>query len=139
MLELLAQVIAYSLVGVAVLVVGFFALDALTPGKLGRLIAGGNANAARVTASLLVSLGLIQWFAIFFTGADWGGLDDALVFGLVGVAVQVAGFLILDLLIPGRLGHICVAESGEPGATPAAWTVSAMHLAVALIVCASLT
>ena len=30
--------------------------------------------------------GLLEWFAIYFTGAGWKGPDDALVFGLVGVA-----------------------------------------------------
>ena len=37
MLELVAQVLAYSGVGLVVLVAGFFAIDALTPGRLGVL------------------------------------------------------------------------------------------------------
>ena len=45
----------------------------------------GNPGAGLIAATGLVSLGLILWFAIYFTGAGWDGLVDAGVFGLVGV------------------------------------------------------
>jgi uncharacterized membrane protein YjfL (UPF0719 family) len=89
-----------------------------------------------ITAASLISLGLVLYFAIYFTGAGWNGLDDAVVFGMVGVAVQAAGFVILDLLIPGKLGEHCF---DEPNLHPAAWATSGIQLSVALIVCASLT
>ena len=41
MLELVGQVLAYSGVGLVVLVAGFMVIDALTPGKLGELRASG--------------------------------------------------------------------------------------------------
>ena len=135
MLELVAQVIAYSAVGLAVLVAGFVVLDLLTPGKLGALVMERNPNAAVLSAGILVSLGLILWFAIFFTGAGWDGLDDAAVYGAVGVLAQAAGFLVLDLLTPGRLGSIAT----DPKLHPAASVAAAAQFAVALVVCASLT
>jgi len=135
MLELVAQVIAYSAVGLAVLVAGFVVLDLLTPGKLGALVMERNPNAAVLSAGILVSLGLILWFAIFFTGAGWDGLDDAAVYGAVGVLAQAAGFLVLDLLTPGRLGSI----AADPKLHPAAGVAAAGQFAVALVVCASLT
>jgi uncharacterized membrane protein YjfL (UPF0719 family) len=135
MLELVAQVLAYSGVGLVVLVGGFFVIDALTPGRLGVLVMDGNPNAAVLAATALVSLGLILWFAIFFTGAGWSGLDDALVYGAVGVAAQAVGFLVLDALTPGRLGVVCEA----PKLHPAAFVSAAVQLATALVVCASLT
>jgi uncharacterized membrane protein YjfL (UPF0719 family) len=135
MLELLAQVLAYSGVGLAILVVGYVAIDLLTPGKLGQLVSDGNPNAATLVAAGLVSLGLVEWFAIYFTGAGWNGLDDALVFGLVGVAVQALGFFVLDLLTPGKLGVICMSERFHPATAVSAAT----QVAVALIVAASLT
>jgi uncharacterized membrane protein YjfL (UPF0719 family) len=135
MLELVAQVLAYSGVGLVVLVAGFFVIDALTPGRLGALVMDGNPNAAVLAATALVSLGLILWFAIFFTGAGWNGLDDALVYGAVGVAAQAVGFLVLDALTPGRLGVVCEA----PKLHPAAFVSAAVQLATALVVCASLT
>ena len=135
MLELVGQVLAYSAIGLAVLVAGFFVIDALTPGKLGRLVMDRNPNAALLTAATLASLGLVLWFAIFFTGGGWDGLDDVLVFGAVGVAVQAAGFFLLDVITPGKLGTIC-AEDRFP---PASAVSASLQVAVALVVCASLT
>ena len=135
MLELVGQVLAYSGVGLVVLVAGFVVIDLLTPGKLGALVMDGNVNAAVITATWMLSLGLIMWFAIFFTGAGWNGLDDALVYGAVGVGAQAVGFVVLDLLTPGRLGVIC----GEPKLHPASLVSAAVQIAVALVVCASLT
>jgi uncharacterized membrane protein YjfL (UPF0719 family) len=135
MLELVAQVLAYSGVGLVVLVAGFFVIDALTPGRLGALVMEGNPNAAVLAATALVSLGLILWFAIFFTGAGWSGLDDALVYGAVGVGAQAVGFVVLDMLTPGRLGVVC----NEPRLHPATLVSAAVQIATALVVCASLT
>jgi uncharacterized membrane protein YjfL (UPF0719 family) len=135
MLELVGQVLAYSGVGLVVLVAGFFVIDALTPGKLGALVMDGNPNAAVLAATALVSLGLIMWFAIFFTGAGWHGLDDALVYGAVGVGAQAVGFVVLDLLTPGKLGVVCE----EKKLHPATLVSAAVQVAVALVVCASLT
>ena len=135
MLELVGQVLAYSGVGLAVLVAGFFVIDALTPGKLGALVMDGNPNAAILTATSLVSLGLILWFAIYFTGAGWYGLDEALVFGAVGVGAQAVGFVVLDALTPGKLGVVCE----ETRLHPATLVSAAVQIAVALVVCASLT
>jgi uncharacterized membrane protein YjfL (UPF0719 family) len=133
--ELVLQVLAYSGVGLAVLVVGFIVLDLLTPGRLGTLVMEGNPGAGLLAATGLASLGLILYFAIHFTGAGWDGLDDAAIFGLVGVLVQAIGFTILDLLIPGKLADHCF----NPTLHPAAWVSAGIQLSVALVVCASLT
>jgi uncharacterized membrane protein YjfL (UPF0719 family) len=135
MLELVGQVLAYAGLGLVVLMAGFFVIDALTPGKLGTLVMDGNPNAAILAATTLVSLGLILWFAIFFTGAGWNGLDDALVYGAVGVGAQAVGFVVLDLLTPGKLGVICERETLHPASLVSA----AVQIAVALVICASLT
>ena len=135
MLELIAQVLAYAGVGLAILVAGYFVMDLLTPGHLGRHISEGNPNAAVLAAASLVSLGLIESFAIYFTGAGWDGLDDALIFGLIGLAVQAVGFFILDLLTPGKLVEILMGTRFHPATAVSA----AAQLAVALIVSASLT
>ena len=135
MFESVLQVLAYTGVGLAVLIAGFIELDLLTPGRLGHHIMEGNPGAGLLAATALLSLGLIQYFAIYFTGAGWSGLDDAAVFGIVGVAVQALGFVIMDLLIPGKLGNYCF----EPKLHPAAWATAGIQLSVALVVCASLT
>ena len=135
MFELVLQVLAYSGVGLVVLVIGFYVLDLLTPGKLGHLVMEGNPGAGLLAATGLASPGLILYFAIHFTGAGWDGLDDAAIFGLVGVLVQAVGFTILDLLIPGKLADHCF----NPTLHPAAWVSAGIQLSVALVVCASLT
>ena len=52
-----------------------------------------------------------------------------------GVFAQSVGFVVLDLLIPGKLGSHCF----EPKLHPAAWATAGIQLSVALVVCASLT
>lgn len=135
MLELVGQTLAYSAVGFAILVAGFVVVDLLTPGKLGRLIADRNPNAAVLAAATLVALGLVMWFAIFFTGAGWDGLDDAIVFGLVGVATQAVGYFVMEMLMPGRFKNFETEMTLHPGAVVG----GAAQIAIALVVCASLT
>ena len=136
--ELILQVLAYTGVGLVILVIGFFALDLLTPGKLGQHVMEGNRGAGLISATGLFSLGLILYFSIYFTGAGWNGLDDAAIFGIVGVVVQAIGFFVLDMLIPGKLADHCF-ETVENRMHPAAYVTSGIQLAVALIICASLT
>ena len=135
MLELVGQTLAYAGIGLAILVVGFLVMDALTPGRLGHLVGAGNPNAALLGGTTLFALGLVMWFAIFFTGAGWGGLDDALVFGAVGVATQAVGFLVIEALIPGRLRDCVTAAALHPQTA----VLSGAQVAIALVVCASLT
>lgn len=135
MLELVLQVLAYTGVGLVVLFVGFIVVDLLTPGHLGRLVVAGNPNAALLSASALVSLGLILYFAIYFTGAGWAGLDNAAIFGAVGIGAQAVGFLVLNALMPGHLGEAAMHDRFSPATAVS----SAIHIAVALVVCASLT
>jgi uncharacterized membrane protein YjfL (UPF0719 family) len=135
MLELVGQTLAYAGVGLAILVAGFFVMDLLTPGKLGDLIGQGNPNASILAATTLFALGLVMWFAIFFTGAGWDGLDDAIVFGLVGVGAQAVGFGIMELVIPGKLRDCVVDAAFHPQIA----VLAGAQVAIALVVCASLT
>lgn len=136
MLELVAQTLAYAGVGIGILVVGYFVLDALTPGHLGhQVVSEANVNAGILVAAGMISLGLIEYFAIYFTGAGWSGLDNAAVFGAVGVLLQAAGFLVLDAITPGKLGDICVSKTFHPASLVSA----SVQLGVGLIVCAALT
>ena len=76
--------LAYGGIGIGILVLGFYVLDLLTPGNLGHKVIEGNRNAGTLAASTMVAIGLILWFAIFFTGSDWGDLDNFLVYGARG-------------------------------------------------------
>ncbi len=135
--ELVLLTLAYAGVGLVILVAGFFAVDVLTPGHLGRqVMEDRNVNAGLLLAAALFSLGLIQWFAVFFSGGGWNSLLDVVVFGTLGVGLQAVGFLVLDALTPGKLGAICMATERFH---PAAAVAASVQVAVALVVCAALT
>jgi uncharacterized membrane protein YjfL (UPF0719 family) len=133
--ESVLQVLAYTGVGLAVLIAGFIVLDLLTPGRLGHHIMEGNPGAGLLAATSLASLGLILYFAIYFTGAGWSALDDAAIFGAVGVLAQAAGFFLLDMGLPGKLA----THAFDAQLHPAAWVTAGLQASVALVVCASLT
>ena len=144
MFDLVLQTLAYAGVGVITLIVGFFVLDLLTPGKLAEEIVGGNVSACVIAAATLVSLGMILWFAIFFTGAGWRGLDNCAIFGAVGVAAQALAWLTADAVTPGKLGQSIAPANGKSADAPVTlhpgvFVTSSMQIAVAFIICASLT
>lgn len=140
-LELVAQILAYTGVGLVILVIGFFVLDLLTPGNLGKQVVEGNPNAALLSAATMLSLGIVLWFAIFFTAPGWQGLDETAVFGIVSVAAQAIGFLVLDLVTPGKLGEELMSGGSGAGARihPGTWVSASVQMAIALVIAGSLT
>ena len=56
-------------------------------------------------------------------------------FTALGAVLLLAGFMLVDWLTPGRLGEILV----DPQAHPAVWVSCALNLAVAAVVCASIS
>ena len=137
MLESIGYAVAYTGVGIALLVLGFFALDLLTPGHLGRHIyEQRSVNAALTLASGFLGQGAIL-FASIWTNATSGfgeALGYTVVFGVLGVVLQAVAFLVLDLVTPGRLG----AHLTEPDFHPASLVSAAAQLAVAAIIVASI-
>jgi uncharacterized membrane protein YjfL (UPF0719 family) len=129
--------LAYAGVGIALLVLGFYVLDLLTPGHLGRHIYDNRSvNAAVVLAAGFLGQGAIV-FASIWTNATSGfgrALLYTVVFGVLGVVLQAVAFLVLDLITPGRLGEHLVERSFHPASLVSA----AVQLAVALIVVASI-
>ena len=137
MLASIGYAVAYTGVGVALLTLGFFALDLLTPGHLGRHIW----EERSVNAGLVLAAGFLGQRAIAFT-TIWtnatSGFGTALgytvVFGILGVLLQAAAFVVLDLITPGRLGVVVT----EVRFHPASLVTAASQLAVAAIIVASI-
>jgi uncharacterized membrane protein YjfL (UPF0719 family) len=129
--------VAYTGVGLALLALGFFALDLLTPGHLGRHIYEHRSpNVAIVLAAGFLAQGAVVFAAIWTNATSGFGLAllYTVVFGILGVVLQAVAFLLLDLLTPGRLGtHLTEKEFH-----PAALVSAAMQLAVAAIIVASI-
>jgi branched-subunit amino acid permease len=129
--------LAYALVGLVLLALGYGAIDLITPGRLGQLIyVERNANAAAVVASGLVAIATIVTTAILTSHDELGrGLASAGGFGLLGVALLVLSFLVVDRLTPGDLGDICTDDRRHP----AVLVTVANYLAVGAIVAAAIS
>ncbi len=137
MLASIGYAVAYTGVGILLLVVGAVALDLLTPGHLARHIYQERSiNAAIALAAGFLGQGAIA-FTTIWTNATSGfgtALGYTVVFGLVGVALQVVAFVVLDLLTPGKLGATLMQVPFHP----ASLVTAAATLAVSGIIVASI-
>jgi uncharacterized membrane protein YjfL (UPF0719 family) len=129
--------VAFTVVGVLLLLTGFVLIDWLTPGDLRRHIwVERNRNAAVYLSSAMVGLGAIIFTAIITSDADFTvGLASTLVYGLLGQLLMAGAFWVVDVLTPGRLGEILV-DAQPHGAV---WVSASVNLAVAAIVSASIS
>ncbi|OBJ47959.1 DUF350 domain-containing protein [Mycobacterium sp. 1423905.2] len=83
-------VILYAILGLILMMIGFYAIDLTTPGPLRRMVNAGKPNAIIVAAAGMVSMALIVVLAIYSSSGKLGeGLLASAVFGLVGIAAQV--------------------------------------------------
>jgi uncharacterized membrane protein YjfL (UPF0719 family) len=128
---------AFTVVGVLLLLGGFLLVDLLTPGPLRHQIwSERNGNAAVFLSSALIGIGAICFTSIITTYDDLlVGLFSTAVFGTLGLLLMAGAFLVVDALTPGRLGEILVDHDRHP----AVWVSAATNLAVAAIVCASIS
>lgn len=129
--EGIGAIALYAVVGVVLLLVGFYAIDFTTPGKLSELVRTGRPNAVIVTASGMVSMALIIVIAIFNSAGELdAGLIQSLVFGLIGIIAQVLAVRLLEWTT--RLDVRDTVESET--FAPASVVVAAVHLALGLVV-----
>ncbi|GAB08380.1 hypothetical protein GOARA_010_00030 [Gordonia araii NBRC 100433] len=112
-LDNLAGISAYGLLGIIVLLVGYFALDVVTPGRLRDLLwRESNQNAVLLTSGFLISLGVVYAASAragFMTDQLWQGLLFAALYSLVAIAVMCFSFVLIDWLTPGRLGELLMS------------------------------
>jgi hypothetical protein len=127
----IGAILLYAVVGVLLMLLGFWAIDVTTPGKLNRMVRAGLPNSVLVTSAGMVSMAFIVVTAIYSSsGTLVEGLLGALIFGLVGVVVQVGGVRLLEWVTGIRIGEVLRSEILEPEA----WVVAAAHIALGLIV-----
>ena len=80
----------YAVVGLVLMLIGFYAIDLTTPGPLRKMVDAGRPNAIIVAAAGMVSMALIVVLAIYASsGKLLEGLVGSAVFGLVGIVAQV--------------------------------------------------
>src|SRR6266508_1265610 len=115
--EGIGAIVLYAIVGVVLVLLGFYAVDVTTPGKLNELVRAGAPNAVAVTAAGMVSMAFIVVVAIYSSGGRLAeGLLSSLVYGLVGIVVQVAGVRVLEYVTGIDIGSVLRAEIFTPAA-----------------------
>ncbi|MCK0177476.1 MULTISPECIES: DUF350 domain-containing protein [Mycobacteriaceae] len=130
-----AAIALYAIVGLALIVLGFFVLDWTTPGPLRTLVQARRPNAAAIAASGLVSLSLVVVLAIFASSGDLlDGLIRTVVFGLLGIVAQAVSVRVVELITGIDVGAVLAAERY----TPEVLVVVAAHFGLGLIVAASI-
>jgi uncharacterized membrane protein YjfL (UPF0719 family) len=130
-----AAITLYAIVGLALIVLGFFVLDWTTPGPLRTLVRARRPNAAAIAASGLASLSLVVVLAIFSSSGDLlDGLIKTLVFGLLGIVAQSVSVRIVELITGIDMGAMLADERY----TPEVLVVVAAHFAMGVIVAASI-
>lgn len=129
-------IVAYAVLGVLLLLLGYHVIDLTTPGRLSAILrTERNPNAALIAASGVAGVSLIVVATISGSGGRLlEGLVGALVFGLVGIVVQAAAFLVLDRLI----GLDVAGLLREPTLNPATIVASAVRLGMGLIMAMAL-
>ena len=128
--------LAYGVVGVVLMAIGYVLVDVATPGKLHELIwVERNRNAALLLSSNLVGGGTIVVAAIVASDNDFRlGLIGAGAYGILGLVIMAVAFMLLDAATPGKLGELLV----DPEPHPAVWVSATVHLATGAIIAAAI-
>lgn len=132
-----AACLAYSVVGIVLMAVGYLIIDVLTPGKLHELIwVQRNRNATLIVAANTLGVAIVVSSAILASGPGLlFGLASTAVYGVVGLLMMALSLLFIDRVVTGKLGSI-VAEAELH---PAAWVNAAAHISIALIVAVAIS
>ncbi|WP_378743117.1 DUF350 domain-containing protein [Nocardia brasiliensis] len=131
--EGVGAIILYALVGLVLMLVGFYAIDLTTPGRLRGLVVAGKPNAIIVTAAGMISMAFIVVLAILAVGSGGKlseGLIAALVFGLVGIIAQVISVRVIEKALGIDIGAALHSDTY----TTEVLVVAAAHFALGLVV-----
>ncbi|WP_431969506.1 DUF350 domain-containing protein [Nocardia sp. bgisy134] len=129
--EGVGAIVLYALVGLVLMLVGFYAIDLTTPGALRGLVAEGKPNAIIVTAAGMLSMAFIVVLAIYSSGGKLAeGLIASLVFGLVGIVAQVVSVRVVERVLGIDIGAALHSETF----TTEVLVVAAAHFALGLVV-----
>ncbi len=112
----LAGGLLYGAEGLLLMVLGYYVIDLVVPGNLGKvLVHDRSRDAGLITAAGLLGIGAIVTVAIWNAeGHLVQGLAQAGGYGLVGIALMGISFKVIDLITPDQLGHIVAGEDDQP-------------------------
>ena len=129
-------VLSYALSGLALMLIGYFVVDLLTPGKLHVILwQQKSRNAAILVSSDLAGVAIIVIASIRASADDlFLGIISTLLFGLVGIILMALSFLLIDAFTPGKLGDIVKPDQFHPEV----WVNATAHVGIAGIMAAAL-
>lgn len=131
--------LGYGAVGTVIMLLGYLITDLLTPGKLHKLIwEERNPNAVLLVSANTLGAAVVVVSAILSSFSELGlgaGLLSAAVFGIIGLAVMAASFLIIDLITPNSVRAVIASAEFHP----ATWVSATAHLSIALVVAAAIS
>ena len=129
--------ILYFMVGMAVLLVGFFMVDVLTPGKLRQLVfIDRRPNAVVVAGAMYIALTTVIVSAIVNSYSQLGqGLIGVAVYGLMGVVLLGIALLTMHMVIPGNFHE----HVDDPELHPGSFAVALILLAVGGVTAAAVS
>lgn len=129
-------ILLYGVIGLLMMLVGFYAIDWTTPGKLSELVRRGLPNAVIVTSSGLLSMAFIIVVAIFNSASSLtDGLITSLVYGLLGIIVQVLAVRALEWATRIDVGSTIESDTFAPASV----VVASAHLALGLVVAVAIS
>ncbi|KAF0971105.1 MULTISPECIES: DUF350 domain-containing protein [Gordonia] len=129
----LAAGASFSLVGIALLVVGFVALDLVTPGRLRQLVwVDHNRNAVILTTSMVIGLAIVLACSVVDTEllALWRALLYTAAYVVLTIAVMMWSFVLIDWLTPGKLGTLLLENDEHP----AGWITAAVFVGIGAVI-----
>lgn len=129
----LAAGASFSLVGIALLVVGFVALDLVTPGRLRQLVwVDHNRNAVILTTSMVIGLSIVLACSVVDTEllALWRALLYTAAYVVLTIAVMMWSFVLIDWLTPGKLGTLLLENDEHP----AGWITAAVFVGIGAVI-----
>jgi uncharacterized membrane protein YjfL (UPF0719 family) len=127
---------AYTALGLVLLLIGFYAVDMTTPGRLTSIIrTGRNANATLLAVCGIAAVGLVVAASIFGSGGKLlEGLIATLVWGFVGIIAQQVAMLIVRFLLGVDVAALMEKETLEPSAILLGATQATVGLITAISV-----
>lgn len=127
----IGAILLYAVLGVILMLLGFYAVDLTTPGKLNVMVREGLPNAVVITAAGMVSMALIVVTAIYTSsGLLTEGLIQTAVFGIIGILAQVGAVRLVEWVMGIDIGAVLAADR----VVPQSFLISAAHLALGLVV-----
>jgi uncharacterized membrane protein YjfL (UPF0719 family) len=128
----IGAILLYAVLGLLLLLLGFWAVDITTPGPLNRMVRGGNPGSVMVTSAGLLGMAFVIITAISVsTGGLLEGLLQTLIFGVIGIIAQVGAVRILEWVTGIDVGAVL---KNRETLMPQAYVIAVAHIAIGAIV-----